>query len=282
MSPFFFNYHKLTHKALESLTYSYLQDWISAQSAAAKDGKPGADLRLQAAQELQEKLNLILAGEPPYDIFVRWKPLHEQAIGWNPDLNDGVRMNIRPFMAAGVLRKNPNIKRTKDRGAEPARNRDDYPWFWKDGTFTGDRVNDVHLTDAEKRAARERPRAKKHRGHINAQTVEWVERVKWSDETRGHHGPGGRKMHRLVVQSRVGSDGILHIDIPLGKEDADREVQVTIDPVRRVSSSMTQDEWRQFVMETAGRITDPTFVRHEQGTFKQWDAFSLVIQGARS
>ncbi len=110
------NYHKLTHKALENLTYSYLGDWITAQS---KSDKAGADLRLGAAQELQEKLKLILAGEPPYDIFVRWKPLHQQAIGWNPDLNDGVRMNIRPFMEAGILRKNPNIKWTKDR----ARNR---------------------------------------------------------------------------------------------------------------------------------------------------------------
>ena len=77
---------------------SYLQDWITAQAAAAKDGKTGADLRLAAAQELQDKLKLILDGEPPYDIFVRWKPLHEQPIGWNPDLNDGVRVNIRPFM----------------------------------------------------------------------------------------------------------------------------------------------------------------------------------------
>ena len=151
------NYHKLTNKALENLTYSYLGDWITAQS---KSDKAGADLRLAAAQELQNKLKLILAGEPPYDIFVRWKPLHEQTIGWNPDLNDGVRMNIRPFMTAGVLRKNPNIKWTKDRGSEPTRDKDDFPWFWKDGTFTGDRVNDVHLTNAEKRAAPERTHKK--------------------------------------------------------------------------------------------------------------------------
>jgi hypothetical protein len=39
-------------------------------------------------------------------------------------------------------------------------------------------------------------------------------------------------MQRLVVQSRVGSDGVLHIDIPMGKEDADREVQVTIDRIQ--------------------------------------------------
>lgn len=59
-------------------------------------------------------------------------------------------------------------------------------------------------------------------------------------------------MHRLVVQSRVGSDGVLHIDIPMGKEVADEDVQITIDPVHKTSASMTQEEWRQFVMETAG------------------------------
>jgi hypothetical protein len=59
-------------------------------------------------------------------------------------------------------------------------------------------------------------------------------------------------MHRLVVQSRVGSDGVLHIDIPVGKEDADQEVQVTIDPVRPGASPMNQEEWHQFVRETAG------------------------------
>lgn len=143
------NYHRLTHKGLENLTYSYLQDWITAQSVASKDGKPGADLRLAGAQGLQAKLKMILKGEPPYDIFVRWKPLAEQPIGWDPDLNDGVRLNIRPFMTAGILRKNPNIKWTKDRGkdAETA------PWF---NVFKGERINDHHLTTAEKQAARKK------------------------------------------------------------------------------------------------------------------------------
>ncbi len=151
------NYHMLDHQRLETLTYSYLQDWITAQAAAAKSSQTGADLRLAAAQALQDKLKLILAGEPPYDIFVRWKPLAEQPIGWNPDLNDGVRLNIRPFMTAGILRKNPNIKWTKDRGAEPKRDKGQFPWFWNSGTFTGERVNDVHLTNAEKQAARDKP-----------------------------------------------------------------------------------------------------------------------------
>jgi len=150
------NYHKLNHKALENLAYSYLGDWITAQAGDARSGKTGADLRLAAAQELQKKLKLILAGEEPYDIFVRWKPLAEQGIGWQPDLNDGVRMNIRPFMIADVLRKKPNIKWSKDRGQEPDRPRDDFPWFWNGDTFTGERVNDVHLTLAAKQVAASR------------------------------------------------------------------------------------------------------------------------------
>ena len=148
------NYHKFDHKRLETLTYSYVQDWINAQAAAAKTSKTGADLRLAAAQQMQDKLKLILAGEPPYDLFVRWKPLADQPIGWNPDLNDGVRLNIRPFMTAGLLRKNPNIKWTKDRGTEPKRDKDQFPWFWDGDTFKGERVNDRHYPTADKLAAR--------------------------------------------------------------------------------------------------------------------------------
>lgn len=33
--------------------------------------------------------------------------------------------------------------------------------------------------------------------------------------------------------------------------------------------NMTQDEWKQFVMRIAGSIPDPTFRRHDQGTFER-------------
>jgi hypothetical protein len=59
---------------------------------------------------------------------------------------------------AGILRTKPNIKWEKDRGKEPESSRPqaDFPWFWSaDGkTFAGDRHNDVHLTRAQKEAAR--------------------------------------------------------------------------------------------------------------------------------
>ncbi len=133
------NYHTLDRTRLERLIYTYLGDWIEAQVGAAKAGVTGADLRLAAAQDLKKRLVDILHGEPPYDIYVRWKPLREQPIGWEPDLNDGVRLNIRPFMQADVLRARLNIKWNKDRGKNP------------DGS---ERLNDLNFTRAEKEEAR--------------------------------------------------------------------------------------------------------------------------------
>lgn len=133
------NYHKLTKANLERLIFTYLGDWINFQRGRRDHGEPGADGRLVAAIQLQEKLKLILQGEPPYDIYVRWKPLHEQPMGWDPDLNDGVRLNIRPFVTAGVLRSKFTINWNKDRGKNP------------DGS---ERLNDLHYTIAEKKEAR--------------------------------------------------------------------------------------------------------------------------------
>ncbi len=135
------NYHQLDRPKLEKLAYSYLGDWIERQTAGAREDLAGAEERLAAARVLQQKLELILYGEPPYDIYVRWKSLSEQPIGWEPDLNDGVRLNVRPFVEAGVLRSKFNVTWDKDRGKNP------------DGS---ERINDVHYTNAEKQAGRGR------------------------------------------------------------------------------------------------------------------------------
>ena len=186
------NAHKLTgpngegRRTLEAITYSYLGDWIDRQRADQKEGREGADGLLAAALGLQDQLKNILAGGPPFDLFIRWKPLHDQPIGWNPDINDGVRLNIRPFIkaeirkggkkGAGILRWKPNIKWAKDRGKEPTdlRLKLEFPWFWSCPgagtieeltdfscglTFDGNRWNDLHYTNACKKAARERKEA---------------------------------------------------------------------------------------------------------------------------
>jgi hypothetical protein len=166
------NYHKLDHANLQKLTYAYLGNWIQQQDIDAKADKPGAAERLGAARALQTKLATILDGEAPLDIFVRWKPIKDQAQGWNPDLNDGIRQNIRPFLLvgdvgkrdAGLFRAIPLKLKDSDRGNEPNRLKEEYPWFWCDpepGTdpvggkeFVGTRWNNVHLTLEKKRGSK--------------------------------------------------------------------------------------------------------------------------------
>ena len=166
------NYHQLDHANLQKLTFSYLGDWIQQQTSDSKADKPGAAERLGAAKALEKKLASILEGEAPLDIFVRWKPLQNQAQGWHPDLNDGIRQNIRPFLfagdvgkkGAGVFRSVPLKLNCKDRGIEPERSKSEYPWFWcEDEPATdpsgskksfGNRWNNAHLTLAGKKVAR--------------------------------------------------------------------------------------------------------------------------------
>jgi len=126
------HYHKLAppngegRQLLRKLIYTYLGRWIERQNEDVKAGKEGADGRLTAATHLKTELEKILEGEKPYDIFVRWKPLKEQPIGWEPDINDGVRLNVRPWLTAKpylaasqdacILRVTPHIPYGKDRG----------------------------------------------------------------------------------------------------------------------------------------------------------------------
>jgi hypothetical protein len=180
------NYHKLVgahgegRKTLEKLIYTYLGRWIERQNDEIGNGKEGADARLVAAMHLKTELERILAGEKPYDLFVRWKPLYQQPIGWAPDINDGVRLNIRPWLNAKpyqpgrrdscILRVTPRMNYGKDRGKEPQRPKEDFPWFWswdeqsddflggKD--FDGARWNDLHYSLETKRNARLRAQAK--------------------------------------------------------------------------------------------------------------------------
>jgi hypothetical protein len=186
------NYHKLAEangggrRTLDKLTYTYLGDWIDRQRSHQKQGVAGSDARLASAVHLQDELKKILSGEKPYDIFVRWKPLDKQAIGWEPDIDDGVRMNIRPFINARplagkgknlcILRGRPgtSLKWTKDKGIEPHREKQDFPWFWTwdeesedfagGDKFDGNRWNDLHYSLELKKKARVQHDAKTAKG----------------------------------------------------------------------------------------------------------------------
>lgn len=192
------NAHKLAapngqgRRILELLAYTYLGDWIDSQKLDQSEGVDGADDRLASALDLQSQLRKILDGEPPCDIFVRWKALHKQSIGWDPDINDGIQLNIRPFLAselrkggkkgAGILRVKPgSIDWKKDRGKDVFGSKEEFPWFWgwdesspamatdfgapvpgappAGDSFDGNRWNDLHYTRAAKEAARSRHRS---------------------------------------------------------------------------------------------------------------------------
>jgi hypothetical protein len=138
----FVHYHRFDQANLRKLTYTLLGDWLARAKAE------GNSLRYEKGRELQQTLEKILEGEKPYDIFVRWKSLSQQPLGWDPDLDDGVRQNIRPFIKAGVLtHKLDKILKDKDRGKDVT----SAPWF---DVFNGERRNDHYTTLAEKRAAR--------------------------------------------------------------------------------------------------------------------------------
>jgi hypothetical protein len=75
-------------------------------------------------------------------------------------------------------------------------------------------------------------------------------------------------VNRVVVQSRVGADGVLHLDVPIGKEQAEKEVQVTIDPITK--PALPHEEWQQFVLSTAG-AWQGDLERPAQGDYEQRD-----------
>ena len=73
-------------------------------------------------------------------------------------------------------------------------------------------------------------------------------------------------MERIHVESRVGPDGVLRVEIPIGIDEADLEVRVWIEPLP--SSASMNDERPDWLTSMAGSIDDPTFHRYDQGEFE--------------
>jgi len=135
------NYNRLDRKTLEKLTYSYLgQDWVERQRAEVSRRGHRAQARLSAALGCNESWRGSLTVKR-HTTLRTLEATHEQPIGWEPDLNDGVRLNVRPFFEAGVLRAPFNVHWRTDRGKNP------------DGS---ERENDKHLKLAEKLDVRRR------------------------------------------------------------------------------------------------------------------------------
>jgi len=81
-------------------------------------------------------------------------------------------------------------------------------------------------------------------------------------------------MKTIHVRSRVGSDGVLNLNVSTGIKDSELDVLIIVDQPNRLAQPSTPEQWAQFVKTTAGSITDPTFIRHEQGESEAREALS--------
>jgi len=123
-SPFAFgalcHYHKLDGNRMAKLRAGYLRDAIEAfrREAALADKEGRADDRvdcqakLEEAQALDRRLQAVQeghyegaeGGDRDYRILTPWKSPENRPKGWDPDIDDGVKVNIEPLQKAGILR----------------------------------------------------------------------------------------------------------------------------------------------------------------------------------
>ena len=79
-------------------------------------------------------------------------------------------------------------------------------------------------------------------------------------------------MQSIKVRSRVGSDGMLHLQIPGGIKDTDLEVIVIFQPITPATEGKTPEDlgWPPgFFERTFGCFQDEPLVRGEQGEYEE-------------
>ena len=105
---------------MAKLRFRYLRDAIETfrreAALAGRDGRAGERIELQARLEEAQALDLKLqavqeghhegpeGGDRDYRILTPWKSADQRPTGWDPDIDDGVRVNIAPLQKAAVLR----------------------------------------------------------------------------------------------------------------------------------------------------------------------------------
>lgn len=114
------HYHRFDMNRLAKLRATYLRDAVEefrreaglADKAGATADRLEWQAKLEEAQALDLKLQAIQeglhegaeGGDRDLRILTPWKTPDERPKGWDPDLDDGVKVNIEPLQKAGVLR----------------------------------------------------------------------------------------------------------------------------------------------------------------------------------
>ncbi|MBE9005939.1 hypothetical protein IQ259_12990 [Fortiea sp. LEGE XX443] len=79
-------------------------------------------------------------------------------------------------------------------------------------------------------------------------------------------------MHSIKLTKRVGEDGILHLDIPVGIADREVEIMVIYQPIEIPKQHKTPEElgWPPgFLEQTAGCLADDPIQRYPQGEYEE-------------
>ena len=123
-APFAFgvlcHYHRFDANRIAKLRSGYLRDATETfrreAALAGREGRAGDRIeqqaRLEEAESLDRQLQAVQegrrdgpeGGERDYRILTPWKSADERPTGWDPDVDDGVKVNIAPLQRAGVLR----------------------------------------------------------------------------------------------------------------------------------------------------------------------------------
>lgn len=123
-SPFAFgalvHYHRFDKNRMAQLRAQYVRDAIEtfrreaalAHKAGRIDDRQDWQSRLEEVQELDRRLQRVDEGyhdseegdDADCRILTPWKSRAQRPNGWDPDLDDGVKVNLQPLQRAGVLR----------------------------------------------------------------------------------------------------------------------------------------------------------------------------------
>jgi hypothetical protein len=110
------HYHRFDKDQMARLHVVYLREALATfrreAALAGQEGRADDRLEWQAKVEEVEELDLRLKqvqegfhqGLEDFRILTSWKTEAERPKGWDPDINDGVKVNIEPLQRAGVLR----------------------------------------------------------------------------------------------------------------------------------------------------------------------------------
>jgi hypothetical protein len=119
-------YQKFDRNRMAMLRSSYLREALNVlrreAGLASQEGRANDRVewqsKIEETEALDQRLQWVQEGQHEgaegsnrdFRILTPWKSTDERPKGWDPDLDDGVKVNIEPLQRAGVLRRNDLVR----------------------------------------------------------------------------------------------------------------------------------------------------------------------------